>query len=99
MGPRALHLLRRYWERLQMVVWAGCYYREPFNGERGVTQVGPLSPTTFNVVVDAVVFHWDSLAAEQAGGGQQQRHKLRGAASGEDNMVKVKRPMAGVGGA
>ena len=32
-------------------------------------------------------------------GGQQQRHKLRGAASGEDNMVKVKRPMAGVGGA
>ena len=67
-GPRALHLLCRYWEQLQMVVWAGCYYREPFNGERGVTQVGPLSPTTFNVVVDAVVFHWDSLAAEQAGG-------------------------------
>ena len=28
-GPRALRLLRRYWERLKMVVRAGRYYREP----------------------------------------------------------------------
>ena len=27
-------------------------------GERGVTQGDPLSPTIFNVVVDAVVQHW-----------------------------------------
>ena len=29
-----------------------------FKGERGVTQGDPLSPTIFNVVVDAVVRHW-----------------------------------------
>ena len=26
-GPRVLRLLRRYWERLQMLVRAGGYYR------------------------------------------------------------------------
>ena len=34
-------------------------------GERGVTQGDPLSPTLFNVVVDAVVLHWlDGLRNE-----------------------------------
>ena len=34
--------------------------------ERGVTQGDPLSPTIFNVVVDALVCHWESLlVAEQ----------------------------------
>ena len=36
-GPMALCLLCRYWERLQMVAWAGGYYVEHFHGERGVT--------------------------------------------------------------
>ena len=57
-GPWDLHLLRRYWERLQMVARTGGYYREPFRRERGVTQRNPLSPTIFNVVVDAVIYHW-----------------------------------------
>ena len=34
------------------------YYGTAFKGERGVTQGYPLSPTIFNVVVDAVVPHW-----------------------------------------
>ena len=36
----------------------GGYYGTTFKGERGVTQSDPLSPTIFNVVVDAVVRHW-----------------------------------------
>ena len=49
-----------------MVAWAGSYYEKGFKGERGVTQGDPLSPTIFNVVVDAVVRHWIQLATHEA---------------------------------
>ena len=68
MGNRSLRLLCRYWERLNMVAWVGGYYAEPFHGERGITQFNPLSPTTSNVVVEAVVRHWEFLVEEQEGG-------------------------------
>ena len=61
MGPRSLRLLRRYWEQLEMVARAGGYYGEPLRGERGVTQSDPILPTIFNVVVDAVVLHWEQF--------------------------------------
>ena len=41
-----------------MAAQSGGYYGAAFKGERGVTQGDPLSPTIFNVVVDAVVRHW-----------------------------------------
>ena len=41
-----------------MVARAGGYYGTAFKGKRGVTQGDPLSPTIFNVVVDAAVRHW-----------------------------------------
>ena len=41
-----------------MAARAGGYYGKAFKGARGVTQGDPLSPTIFNVVVDAVVRHW-----------------------------------------
>ena len=41
-----------------MAARAGGYYRKAFKGARGVTQDDPLSPTIFNLVVDAVVRHW-----------------------------------------
>ena len=59
-------LLREYWNKLTMVARAGGYYGKGFNGERGVTQGDPLSPTIFNVVVDAVVRHWVTLAVTEA---------------------------------
>ena len=62
MVSRALRLLQSYWGMLKMVARAGGYYGSPFRGDRGVTQGDPLSPTIFNVVVDAVVRHWESLA-------------------------------------
>ena len=46
-----------------MVTRAGGYYRAPFRGELGVTQGDPLLPTIYNVVLDAVVHHWESLVA------------------------------------
>ena len=46
-----------------MVAQEGRYYREPLCGEQGFTQGYSLSPTIFNVVVDAVVHHWESLVA------------------------------------
>ena len=49
-----------------MVARAGQYYGTGFEGERGVTQGDPLSPTIFNVVVDAVVRHWLLLATKEA---------------------------------
>ena len=41
-----------------MVARSGGYYGTYFQVARGVTQGDPLSPTIFNVVVDAVVRHW-----------------------------------------
>ena len=60
-GPWALRLLRRYWDHLSMVVWAGIYFGSPFKGQLSVTQGDPLSLTIFNVVVDAVLQHWVSV--------------------------------------
>ena len=50
-----------------MLVRVGSYYKVPFRGETGVTQGDPLSPTIFNVVVDTVVRHEESLVAERKG--------------------------------
>ena len=41
-----------------MVARAGGYYRTALQGACGVTQGHLLSPTIFNVVVDAVVCNW-----------------------------------------
>ena len=57
-GPRSRRILQTYWRRLTMVERSGGYYGTEFQGARGVTQGDPLSPNTFNVVVDAVVSHW-----------------------------------------
>ena len=62
-----------------MVARAGQYYGTGFKGERGVTQGNPLSPTIFNVVVDAVVRHWLLLATQEAERraerGRERRHQ------------------------
>ena len=57
-SPNARRLLTTYWRRQTMVARATGCYGTAFRGERGVTQGNPLSPTIFNVVVDAVVWHW-----------------------------------------
>ena len=49
-----------------MVARACGYYGIAFWGERGVMQGDPLSPTIFNVVVDAVVRHWVTGVLEES---------------------------------
>ena len=62
-----------------MAARAGCYYGTALQGARGVTQGNPLSPTIFNVVVDAVVRHWGAVviadAEERGKRGQEVRHQ------------------------
>ena len=73
-GPITRRLLKTYWRRLTMVARAGGYYGEAFKGARGVTQGDPLSPTIFNVVVDAVVRHWiDGIVNETEEKGEMGR--------------------------
>ena len=63
MGPRTLWLIRTYWVRLQMVARSGGYYGPASKNYRGVTQGYPMSPTIFNVVVDAIIRHWVEVVA------------------------------------
>ena len=65
-GERVRKMLREYWERTTMVARAGSYYGKRFKGGRGVMQGDPLSTTIFNVVVDAVVLHWLTIAVQEA---------------------------------
>ena len=52
--------------KMTMVARTGGYYGDAFKGARGVTQVDPLSPTIFNVVVDVVVRHWFTMVLDDA---------------------------------
>ena len=65
-GPNARRLLTTYWRRQTMVARAAGYYGTVFRGERSVTQGEPLSPTIFNVMVDAVVWHWVNGLVDEA---------------------------------
>ena len=62
-GVWSHRILCNYWDRMTMVDRAGGYYREAFKSFKEVTQWGSLSPTIFNVIMDAVVFHWVLLMA------------------------------------
>jgi hypothetical protein len=63
-GTSTLRLLRHYWESQQLVARQAGYHGRPFSATRGVTQGDPLSPTFFNIVVDAVVRYWLSLVLD-----------------------------------
>ena len=62
-----------------MVARAGGYYGAAFKGAHGVTHGDSLSPTIFNMVVDAVVRHWVAVmvegAEERGEYGQEGRHQ------------------------
>ena len=67
-GPRTLCILWTYWIRLQIATKSGVHYRSVFQIHCGVTQGYPLSPTIFNVVVEAFIRHWVTVVG---GGGQE----------------------------
>ena len=55
---QALRLIRTIWDEAILVCRASGYHGSPFSAERGVTQGGPLSPTIFKIMVDAIVREW-----------------------------------------
>ena len=50
-----------------MVAWARGYYGAPFKRFCGGGKGDPLSPTIFNVVVDAVLQHWIAVVEDTEG--------------------------------
>ena len=60
--PRALQILQTYWDRLWMVANACGYFGLPLQVYHGFTKGNPLYPTFFNVVLDAVIRHWVTVA-------------------------------------
>ena len=44
-----------------IISWEGRYYSDTFTGTIGVMQVYLMSPTVFNMVVEAVIRHWDTV--------------------------------------
>ena len=61
MGPRTLRILRTYWFRIHMAAKAGGHYGHFFQIHHGVTQRDPLSTMIFNMVVNAVIQHWEKV--------------------------------------
>ena len=56
--PRMLRILSRSWVWLQIASKSRDHCRPVLHSHCGVTQGDPLSPTIFNVFVDAVIRHW-----------------------------------------
>ena len=48
-----------------MLAWAERYCGDPFTGSRGVTQGDPLPPTIFNMLVDAIILHWETWVTRE----------------------------------
>ena len=77
-GLWARRILWEYWYRLWMVDCTGGYCRAEFKGFQGVTQGYPLSPTIFNILVEAVMRQLMLLVSWGSGGrdswGREVRH-------------------------
>jgi retron-type reverse transcriptase len=58
MGERLMRVIRNFWNSLKVVARQQGYHGNPFRSERGTTQGDIVSPTIFNIVVDAVVRTW-----------------------------------------
>jgi hypothetical protein len=57
-GEQILQLITKFWNSLTVVAKQQGYYGKPFRSERGTTQGDIVSPTIFNIIVDAVVRAW-----------------------------------------
>ena len=79
-GDKACTLLARFWEEMQVVARQSGYHGMVFRTSCGVTQGDIISPTLFNIVVDAVVHYWLSQVvgegSETTGLGQTITEKL-----------------------
>lgn len=64
-GPRAIRLLRQFWDQQQVVARQSDYHGDPFGATRGVTQGDIISPMIFNIIADAVIRYWLSIVSSE----------------------------------
>jgi hypothetical protein len=57
-GSNIVRVLRNFWDKLPVAAQQNGHHSDPFRESRGVTQGDVVSPTIFNVVADATVWHW-----------------------------------------
>ena len=60
-GANARRLIKAFWDNGVLVCKAAGFFGLPFRAGRGVTQGGPVSPTIFNLMVDAIIREWERL--------------------------------------
>jgi hypothetical protein len=60
-GPNIRRIISTVWAGDTMVPRQAGYFGTPFLAERGVRVGDNMSPTVFNIVIDAVVRHWEYL--------------------------------------
>ena len=77
-----------------MVCRASGYYGRRFRARRGVTQGGPLSPTIFNLMVDAVVQEWARILQADHGMGLEDVRRLLSCFYADDGLIVARDPAA-----
>ena len=93
-GPRTDRILQPYLYHLSMVARTRRYYVTPFKARQGVTQGNPLSPTIFNMVFDAVIFHWIILVTREEVGPDSFRWSVQWLAAlfyADDGLIPLPR--------
>lgn len=60
-GPKALGLVRNFWDKVTLICCASGYSERPFSAGRDVTQGRPLSSTIFSIMVDVIIREWVRL--------------------------------------
>jgi Reverse transcriptase (RNA-dependent DNA polymerase) len=58
-GNNTCRILQGIWNNDTMMPRQQNYYKQPFHAERGIRQGDIISPTIFNIVVDAVIQEWE----------------------------------------
>ena len=76
-------ILGNYWYEQRLVLRSGKYYSRLLHMGQGVTYGYPVTPTTFNIVVDAVV--WEKL--REVCGPQEPLNRMGWAAGDQDTVI------------
>ena len=75
-----------------MVCRASGYYGRRFRARRGVVQGGPLSPTIFNLIVDAIVREWARVLQADHGMGLEDVRRLLACFYADDGLIVARYP-------
>ena len=86
-GEKIIRLISRFWRDAEMACRAEGHYGRPFRARRGVTQGGPLSPTIFNLMVDAIVREWVRILREEHDLGFEDVRELLAVFYADDGLI------------